>query len=1276
MMRAFRRTMTPLAALALLAAAGTSSAQRSAFPTFDGNGFRYGDSVAYGAFGSNSQPTPWGDGDGFGNGAEIDNLRLTALDTTLFGFVGGNIAVGETAMVIAVRRTDGPSLTYFDGVDGGNGFFQKDAAGPGLGGSTLPAFSHLLMVRKPTASTMEIAFVDAVAETAPVWTVVGGDSTLFDLGGSFAFVSLNNSNTGGVTESGASSPESVATGVEFGLSSDAFAGGLGPIGSQPIEVFAFMTSYDGELGSNQSVPGSTLVGTPEDPDYGAALLGPVASLVRPAATSFVRISSPTDELNLTYPEGAPGASFALDILNQGPVATQLLSYPSVPGATISGPPLPLELPPFSLQELIITTNTSISGVTEFLPTDFPLSSGVFEHPSVIRTTVLEGPDGVADDAGYALIGASAGLHSSAPGGMKELYAKYDTTSLWLAATGALQTNESIIIFIDGEGVAGCPAGTPLPGAFFSPSVTNQIAGTILDHEVDYAIRATRNGASTIGFSIQRYDGNQTAFESGYTDSSPADGSTTFVDGGAAMYGFQPVADIGTVTDEGFEIRLSRHLFGIESTARVSAVMTTTGAYTWSSDVIPPVFQQGAGDFGHSPDLRLLAGHQAVQVFGPAEPEIDLASGSRGFLEGSTFTIPRASIASAGTVRTMSVLNGGTAPLTLDSVTLTGDPAFAIEGLGSLPAAIPPGGNFDFDVRLSGATPGQYAATLTFLSDDADESSRTLILAGTLADSNPDIAMEVLAAPLADGATHDFGLLQDQMRSRTRTFTVTSIGGLPLNVSGIALADGASYAVSNISPALPAVLAPDDTLTFDVTLDDSAVGRFEDTVTVATNDPGTPAFAVELRGQVAGSRTPLYGTAQVDGDIEGDDLPYGYPLESQRLRTGFGNGAGSLIGGAGSELDDLYVTNDDEYLYVCMPGNLESNGNTVMLFVDRVADTTGASALLPAMPGLSGTPFSSFGHVDDTPLPDGINVDIALAMKLKFVGGQVQTTFYTGDVADATGGGSVVSHGPLPLDAAIQAPGSGFAWAIDGRNTAGVEFGSGFTAAPPFTATRGMEFRIPFSAIEGLAGAIERGEEIRMFAAIDNEFASFWSNQFLPSLDIAAGNLASSTDLSSAGVNLRVARHRILAPPEPLPAGADQTVAIEVAPGLSFEAQQFDITEPGTLYVVRHLDDENRAGLDPADLIDEHWSIVASDGLEFATARLVFPYDEANLGGVPESTITTVYKVEGPDLVATYPVAALDTTANTITVDVTGPTFSDWYFGGSGPAAAASWHLYN
>ena len=107
------------------------------------------------------------------------------------------------------------------------------------------------------------------------------------------------------------------------------------------------------------------------------------------------------------------------------------------------------------------------------------------------------------------------------------------------------------------------------------------------------------------------------------------------------------------------------------------------------------------------------------------------------------------------------------------------------------------------------------------------------------------------------------------------------------------------------------------------------------LTITARHPG--------RNQITGTiaRLPSYfalrGPARsivVDGRLDGG---YGPPRAVQTVNTAFGNNTSGAFRASGSELDAIYLANDEEFLYVFLAGNLENNGNIAAALFDLVAN---------------------------------------------------------------------------------------------------------------------------------------------------------------------------------------------------------------------------------------------------------------------------------------------------------------------------------------------------
>lgn len=103
----------------------------------------------------------------------------------------------------------------------------------------------------------------------------------------------------------------------------------------------------------------------------------------------------------------------------------------------------------------------------------------------------------------------------------------------------------------------------------------------------------------------------------------------------------------------------------------------------------------------------------------------------------------------------------------------------------------------------------------------------------------------------------------------------------------------------------------------------------------------PRWVACLGGAVLILPTGGWAAVTIDGQNIQTDFGAGNLLATQRFLTQFGDDTDPGQFGFGSELNQLYATNDDDYLYIGLTGNLENNGNCIAIFID--ADGSGAGA---------------------------------------------------------------------------------------------------------------------------------------------------------------------------------------------------------------------------------------------------------------------------------------------------------------------------------------------
>src|SRR5262245_47092115 len=87
---------------------------------------------------------------------------------------------------------------------------------------------------------------------------------------------------------------------------------------------------------------------------------------------------------------------------------------------------------------------------------------------------------------------------------------------------------------------------------------------------------------------------------------------------------------------------------------------------------------------------------------------------------------------------------------------------------------------------------------------------------------------------------------------------------------------------------------------------------------------------------ATAQTPVLDGRNIPTDFAGGSL-----LATQRFQTGFGDDNDGGQFGFGSELDQLFVTHTSTDLYIGLTGNLQNNGNAIVIFIDVDGANSGA-----------------------------------------------------------------------------------------------------------------------------------------------------------------------------------------------------------------------------------------------------------------------------------------------------------------------------------------------
>lgn len=235
---------------------------------------------------------------------------------------------------------------------------------------------------------------------------------------------------------------------------------------------------------------------------------------------------------------------------------------------------------------------------------------------------------------------------------------------------------------------------------------------------------------------------------------------------------------------------------------------------------------------------------------------------------------------------------------------------------------------------------------------------------------------------------------------------------------------------------------------------------------------------------------------VDGTAEG---AYGSALFTQSIGTGFGdNSAASPVVANGSEIDGFFGFQDAASLYGVSTGNLESNFNHAVFFID-----TGAGGL--GQVGNDNASTADFGFLNSlagTTFDTGFSASYALWFRNG--NGDASNTLYATLAKLGSGGGDVFDiastfTGDTTTIRTVST--TGFAGALNNVNVGGVNGTSGSSSSGAGVTT-GIEFSLDRGLLGGSTG------DIRIAGFITG--GNYLSNQVIGGLPLGTDNLGNAT----------------------------------------------------------------------------------------------------------------------------------------------------------------------
>ncbi|WOK09370.1 choice-of-anchor D domain-containing protein [Imperialibacter roseus] len=368
--------------------------------------------------------------------------------------------------------------------------------------------------------------------------------------------------------------------------------------------------------------------------------------------------------------------------------------------------------------------------------------------------------------------------------------------------------------------------------------------TIQSNDADEATFTFQVTGTVVAPEINVYNGSD--------DTSPAisDGQATAVSVGSTTLGADIIKTfaiknsgtstltISSISVSGTDYSINSSISTINAGSIETFTITLSAAVSGSFDALVTIVSDDADE---DPFTFSVTG-------GVAEPEIDVYVGSDN--SGILITDEQVSAVDVGSAvqgnnitQTFAIENSGTSVLNVSSITVSGA-AFSVA---SSITTIAGGGTQTFSITLSGVNTGNFNATVTIISDDANENPFTFPVTGTI--TFPEINVFDGATDVSPSITDsqvtaiNFGSAV-QGSEIIRTFAIKNSGTSILNVSGITVS-GTDYSVnSSIS-----TIAANATETFTVSLAGTNTGNFGATVTITSDDADESDFTFPVTGTI-------------------------------------------------------------------------------------------------------------------------------------------------------------------------------------------------------------------------------------------------------------------------------------------------------------------------------------------------------------------------------------------------------------------------------------------
>ncbi|MEM7735566.1 MAG: choice-of-anchor D domain-containing protein [Deinococcota bacterium] len=228
-------------------------------------------------------------------------------------------------------------------------------------------------------------------------------------------------------------------------------------------------------------------------------------------------------------------------------------------------------------------------------------------------------------------------------------------------------------------------------------------------------------------------------------------------------------------------------------------------------------------------------------------EIDVTIDGQPLVDGTGSIDFGSTIIGTPVTRTITISNGTGVSLLLSNLNLPDGYSL----VGNFPTNVAGGGSETATFQLDAAAVGVFTGTLSFDTNDEDESTYDIALTGTVTDTpQPEIQVAGPQGSIESGGSYDFGS-GAVGESPSATFTVSNGGTADLTLDRASLTSSlAGSAFSVTDNFAETTLAVGQSTTFEITLDGSSAGNFSTTLSFANNDADENPFGIDLSGEVS------------------------------------------------------------------------------------------------------------------------------------------------------------------------------------------------------------------------------------------------------------------------------------------------------------------------------------------------------------------------------------------------------------------------------------------